>query len=83
VASTIGPSPDPFGSQYNLFLTFSGTNLPGSATDTLGLDLSSTNDALLSGYTFSAVAVVPEPMSLGLLVLGGVGLMARRNRRKA
>ncbi|MGA2439467.1 MAG: PEP-CTERM sorting domain-containing protein [Tepidisphaeraceae bacterium] len=81
VASTSSPSPDPFGSQYNLFLTFSGSNLPGTATDTLGLDLSSTNDPLLSGYTFSAVAVAPEPMSVGLLMLGGVGLMARRNRR--
>jgi hypothetical protein len=81
VASTSSPSPDPNWSQYNLFLTFSGTALPGTATDTLGIDLSSTNDPLLSGYTFSAVAIVPEPMSVGLLMLGGVGLMARRNRR--
>jgi hypothetical protein len=83
VASASSPSPDPFGSQYNLFLTFSGGELPGTATDTLGLDLSSTNDAKLAGYSFSSVAVVPEPMSLGLLALGGVGLMTRRNRRKA
>jgi hypothetical protein len=82
-ASTVSPPPDLFGTQYNLFLTFTGSQLPGTQFDTLGLDLSSTNDPLLSGYTFSEVAVVPEPMSLSLLMLGGVGLMARRNRRKA
>jgi hypothetical protein len=37
----------------------------------------------LTGYTFTAVSVVPEPMSLGLLALGGVSLMTRRSRRKA
>jgi hypothetical protein len=66
---------------YNLFLTFTST--PGTASDDLGIDLSSTNDSNLVGYDFTAVAVVPEPMSLSLLALGGVGLMARRNRRKS
>jgi hypothetical protein len=66
---------------YNLFLDFPGGG--PSATDDLGLDFSGTNDANLVGYSFTAISVVPEPMSLSLLALGGVSLMARRNRRKA
>jgi len=82
-ASLTPPSPNPFGGIYNLFLTDAGGVPGGGSADALGLDLSSGNDSLLSGYTFAAVSVVPEPMSLGLLALGGVGLMTRRNRRKA
>jgi hypothetical protein len=74
-----------FPAAYNLFLTF-----PGGAGDTslsdpdyLGIDLSSYNDPHLVGYSFSAVAALPEPMSLGLLAAGGLGLMAHRNRRRA
>lgn len=69
------------GSVYNLFLTFAGGG--PSATDDLGMDFSSSNDPNLVSYTFNAISVVPEPMSLSLLALGGVGLMARRNGRKA
>jgi hypothetical protein len=72
---------DTASTSYNLFLTFAGGG-PATA-DNLGLDLSGTNDPALVGYTFTAVAVVPEPMSLGLLALGGIGLMSRRSRRKA
>ena len=77
--STSSPVPNPFPGIYNFFVDYTGVN----GDDFLGFDLLSTNDSNLAGYTVSAVAVVPEPMSLGLLALGGVGLMARRNRRKA
>jgi hypothetical protein len=78
VASTSSPAPDPFGAQYNLFL-----DPQGNSAGFLGLDLLGSNDSSLAGYSVSAVAVVPEPMTLGLLALGGVGLMARRRNRKA
>ena len=78
--SWIWSSPVAFPSQYNLYLDFpTGAS---SASDSLGIDLSTANDANLAGYTFVQVAAVPEPVSLGILALGGVGLMARRGRRK-
>jgi len=70
------------GGVYNLFLTYAGGS-PDGGSDDLGLDLSNGNDSNLVGYTFTAVSAVPEPMTLSLLALGGVGLMTRRNRRKA
>ena len=69
------------GGVYNLFLRLAGGG--PSASDDLGIDLSNSNDPNLTGYTFTAIAVVPEPMSLGLLGIGGVGLMTRRNRRNS
>jgi hypothetical protein len=79
--STTAPAPNPFANNYNLFLDVN----PGLASDVfLGWDLSSSNDAnLAGGYTVSAVAVVPEPASLGVLTLAAVGLLARRTRRSA
>jgi len=86
VASTVDPTGvlaalDTPTTSYNLFLTFAAGG-PGAA-DNLNLDLSAANDAGLVGYTFSAVSVVPEPVSLGVLALGGLGLMSRRTRRKS
>jgi hypothetical protein len=79
-ATTNGPVPNPFTSAgtYNLYLD------PSGFSDAfLGLDLSSSNDSNLVGYSFSAVAVVPEPMTFGLMALGAVGLLSRRYRPKA
>jgi hypothetical protein len=87
VAATVDPTggalstlQDTGTTSYNLFLTFA---TGGGASDNLNLDLSAANDAALVGYTFSAVDVVPEPVSLGLLAVGGLGLMSRRTRRKS
>ena len=40
------------GGVYNLFLTYAGGAPGGGTSDDLGIDLSSTNDSNLTGYTF-------------------------------
>jgi len=73
---------DPFPSNYNLFLVFTGAEVP-SGDNYLGIDLTQDpNAGISSGALTTAVAVVPEPMSMGLLALGGVGMLARRRRRE-
>jgi hypothetical protein len=55
---------------------------PGIAADPfLGFNLS--NDSALSGVTISGVAAVPEPVSAGILGLGGLMFLARRRRTNA
>jgi len=79
-----GPNPFPAGSSspWNLYVDMGNAVDIGSGTATyLGWDVSN-QDSNLVGYTIEQVGVVPEPMSLGLLAVGGVGLMARRSRRK-
>jgi hypothetical protein len=78
-ASATSPVPNPFSSFFDIFVDVA----PGNADQFQGIDLTPGNDSNLAGYTISAVAVVPEPVTLGLLAVGGVGLMARRHRRKA
>jgi hypothetical protein len=77
---------DPFASSYNLFVTANGA-ITGNGNNFLGFDLSGSNDSNLLYYTVSAVAAtglgvaVPEPMSFGMLALGGVGLLLRRRNK--
>jgi hypothetical protein len=75
IASTSLAS-DPFPAQYNLFLTFVGLT---SGQNFLGFDVTQDPDANVATFSYAtAVAVVPEPMTLGLLTLGSVGLLTRR-----
>jgi len=80
-----GPNPFPPGSSspWNLYVDMGYAQDWGTGTATyLGWDVSN-EDPNLVGYTIEQVGAVPEPMSLSLLALGGVGVMARRNRRIA
>jgi hypothetical protein len=81
VLASLDTGTGPTDVEYNLFLDY--TNGGFAPSDNLGIDLSSSNDSNLVGYTFTAVSVVPEPMSLSLLALGGIGLTVRRPRRVA
>jgi hypothetical protein len=69
-----------FHGTYNLELTFPTGNSPtlGTNPDVLAYDFS--GYTTIPNVTFSAIGVVPEPTGVGVLVLGGIGLMARRRR---
>jgi hypothetical protein len=78
---------DPFPSNYNLFLTFDDAQLPlgMGEDDYLTFDFTqdpNVTDALVDNM---AVTAVPEPMSLGLVVLGAIGglLLRRRDRARS
>ncbi|MGA2443615.1 MAG: PEP-CTERM sorting domain-containing protein [Tepidisphaeraceae bacterium] len=63
-----------FGLEFGFLVTNAGIN--GGALSLYGV---SGTPQVINDIS---VAVVPEPMSLGILLLGGVGVLARRNRRR-
>lgn len=75
-AGTISGSITPDGSAA---VPFAATLLPGHAGFNSVL-IRDRTAAQSGGLTFDNFSVVPEPASLGLLALGGVGLLARRRR---
>jgi hypothetical protein len=76
-ASTTDPVGN-FGGGYDLFLTIKNPTL-GTGSPFLGFDftqLSGTTDTL----SVTAAAAVPEPTSLGLLAIGSLSLLRRRQK---
>jgi hypothetical protein len=71
-ASLSSPSPS-FSSLYNLFITFTAP----SADPAFNYNFSTSGTA---GITIPEIGVVPEPTGVGVLVLGCMGLLARRRR---
>jgi len=80
-----GPNPFPAAlsaTGFNLYLDMNAALLDVANGTNSFFAWDFTADSLLSGYTVDDVAAVPEPVSLGVLALGGVGLLARRSRRR-
>jgi len=69
-----GTSGTVLGSPFNLFVDFTA---PAAPNGFLNYDLSTST---VSGLTIGSIGVVPEPTGVGVLVLGGMGLLARRRR---
>lgn len=85
-SDTFSPAPAP-GSGTGSFGSFNAVNLAGQTIDSLQLDFGNVVDfdqvvaADNIDLTLVASAAVPEPSSFACLLLGGIGLYARRRRR--
>jgi hypothetical protein len=65
----------------NIELQFDAGVVPGSSSPAiLAYDLS--NYTANGTWTFTSLTVIPEPTSIGALLLGGAGLLGRRRRRR-
>jgi len=69
-----------FHGTYNLEITFPTGNAATGATNPDVFAYDFTGYTTIPNVTLSAIGVVPEPTGVGVLVLGGLGLMARRRR---
>jgi hypothetical protein len=70
-----------FQNTYNLAVVFPTGNSNGAATtpDVLAYDFS--EYTTIPNITITNIGVVPEPGSVGVLVVSGMGLMGRRRKR--
>jgi hypothetical protein len=93
IASTVSGQLASIFSGYDVLVTIPGTyinglTIPGSGAQVdFGFDFTNYSDTTVGiatgGLTTSDIGVIPEPGSLGLLAIGGMGLLARRKRRTA
>ncbi len=81
ISTSSGHAPYGGGGTINIATTNgNGGDMNGALDDVRIYDTSSNAAAALAIYNNSILTDVPEPASLGILAIGGLGLLARRRR---